>query len=154
MASGCRHGPSAGGLEALRALLAALPPNSGMAFVLIQHLDPLHDSLMAGLLSSHTTMPVTPAAEGVAIERTTSISFRRAFRSLAPGESCIFPNPPSAMAHGCHSIFFCCLWRKIAATTLFALCCLAQERMEGSWLSAAKAGPHCPAVSEKTRAGE
>ncbi len=62
-------GASAGGLEALRALLAALPPDSGMAFVLIQHLDPLHDSLMAGLLSSHTTMPVTPAAEGVAIEQ-------------------------------------------------------------------------------------
>ena len=61
-------GASAGGLEALRALLAALPPDLGMAFVLIQHLDPLHDSLMAGLLSSHTTMPVTPAAEGVAIE--------------------------------------------------------------------------------------
>jgi two-component system CheB/CheR fusion protein len=61
-------GASAGGLDAFKALLAALPPDPGMAFVLIQHLDPLHDSLMAGLLSSHTTMPVTPAAEGVAIE--------------------------------------------------------------------------------------
>ncbi|MGO9173165.1 MAG: chemotaxis protein CheB [Rhodomicrobium sp.] len=61
-------GASAGGLDAFKALLAALPPDPGMAFVLIQHLDPLHDSLMAGLLSSHTTMPVTPAAEGVAVE--------------------------------------------------------------------------------------
>ena len=61
-------GASAGGLDAFKAFLAALPPDTGMAFVLIQHLDPLHASLMAGLLSSHTTMPVTPAAEGIAIE--------------------------------------------------------------------------------------
>ncbi len=61
-------GASAGGLDAFKALLSALPPDTGMAFVLIQHLDPLHASLMAGLLSGHTTMPVTPAAEGTVIE--------------------------------------------------------------------------------------
>ena len=61
-------GASAGGLDAFKALLAATPPDTGMAFVLIQHLDPLHASLMAELLSSHTTMPMTPAAEGVRIE--------------------------------------------------------------------------------------
>ena len=57
-------GASAGGLDAFKALLAATPPDTGMAFVLIQHLDPLHASLMAELLSSRTTMPVAPAAEG------------------------------------------------------------------------------------------
>jgi two-component system CheB/CheR fusion protein len=61
-------GASAGGLDAFKALLAALPSDTGMAFVLIQHLDPLHNSLMVGLLSSHTAMPVTPAAEGVTIQ--------------------------------------------------------------------------------------
>ena len=61
-------GASAGGLDVFKALLAALPPDTGMAFVLIQHLDPLHASLMAELLSSHTEMPVAPAAEGVLIE--------------------------------------------------------------------------------------
>ena len=61
-------GASAGGLDAFKALLAATPPDTGMAFVLIQHLDPLHASLMAELLSSHTAMPVTPAAEGARIE--------------------------------------------------------------------------------------
>ena len=40
-------GASAGGLDAFKALLAAIPPDTGMAFVLIQHLDPLHASLMA-----------------------------------------------------------------------------------------------------------
>ena len=42
-------GASAGGLDAFKALLAATPPDTGMAFVLIQHLDPLHASLMAEL---------------------------------------------------------------------------------------------------------
>jgi two-component system CheB/CheR fusion protein len=61
-------GASAGGLDAFKALLATLPADTGMAFVLIQHLDPLHTSLMAGLLSGHTSMPVTQAAEGASIE--------------------------------------------------------------------------------------
>ncbi len=61
-------GASAGGLDAFKAFLTALPPGTGMAFVLVQHLDPIHVSLMAGLLSGHTAMPVTQAAEGVSIE--------------------------------------------------------------------------------------
>ncbi|MFZ1109053.1 MAG: chemotaxis protein CheB [Rhodomicrobium sp.] len=61
-------GASAGGLDAFKALLTALPPDTGMAFVLVQHLDPIHVSLMAGLLSSHTAMPVTQAAEGASVE--------------------------------------------------------------------------------------
>ena len=36
------RGPSAGGLEAVTELLQALPPNPGMAFVVMQHLDPTH----------------------------------------------------------------------------------------------------------------
>lgn len=39
-----------GGLEAFRTLLAALPAETGMAFILIQHLDPKHASFMADLL--------------------------------------------------------------------------------------------------------
>src|SRR5437763_4412833 len=42
-------GASAGGLDAFRRLLAALPAGSGMAFILIQHLDPTHASMMVGL---------------------------------------------------------------------------------------------------------
>ena len=61
-------GASAGGLDAFKAFLTAMPSDTGMAFVLVQHLDPIHVSLMAGLLSGHTTMPVTQAAEGVSIE--------------------------------------------------------------------------------------
>ena len=62
-------GASAGGLEAFTKLFTALPADNGMAFVLIQHLDPTHESMMAALLSSHTSMQVLEATEGTAIER-------------------------------------------------------------------------------------
>jgi len=54
-------GASAGGLEAFQQFLDAMPPNSGMAFVLIQHLDPEHESHLPRLLSSHTQMRVLTA---------------------------------------------------------------------------------------------
>lgn len=61
-------GASAGGLEAFTQLLIALPGDTGMAFVLVQHLDPKHDSLLSDILSRATKMPVQQATEGVAIE--------------------------------------------------------------------------------------
>ncbi len=61
-------GASAGGLEAFRSFLDAQNPKSGMAFVMIQHLDPTHPSLMAELLSSHTSMTVVQAADGAPLE--------------------------------------------------------------------------------------
>jgi len=50
-------GASAGGLEAFRELLKNLPPDTGMAFVLVQHLDPTHPSLLTEIISSITKMP-------------------------------------------------------------------------------------------------
>jgi chemotaxis response regulator CheB len=51
-------GASAGGLEAFSQLLKQLPTSTGMGFVLVQHLDPRHDSMLPELLASHTLMPV------------------------------------------------------------------------------------------------
>jgi len=62
-------GASAGGLDAARRLLAALPASTGMAFILIQHLDPTHASMMVDLLAGHTPMPVQQAADGMPLER-------------------------------------------------------------------------------------
>src|SRR5579864_261480 len=56
-------GASAGGLEAVSKLLDALPADSGTAFILIQHLDPTHESMMVKLLSGHTAMKVQQAAD-------------------------------------------------------------------------------------------
>lgn len=61
-------GASAGGLEALRDFLGNTPKDCGLAFVLIQHLDPNHKSLMADLLSKYTSMPVTQAEHAMRVE--------------------------------------------------------------------------------------
>jgi two-component system CheB/CheR fusion protein len=57
-------GASAGGLEALAQLLAELPSDTGMAFVLIQHLAPTHPSLLAEALAKATKMRVGQAKDG------------------------------------------------------------------------------------------
>ena len=62
-------GASAGGLEACTKLLGALPSDNGMAFILVQHLDPRHESMMAELLAHRTSMTVVQAADGMLLER-------------------------------------------------------------------------------------
>jgi len=61
-------GASAGGLEAFRQLLGALPTDSGMAYVLVQHLHPRHESILAALLSQTTKMPVSEVKGDVRVE--------------------------------------------------------------------------------------
>jgi two-component system CheB/CheR fusion protein len=60
-------GASAGGLEAFSRLLESLPVDTGMAFVLVQHLDPKHPSLLTHLLSGKTAMAISEATDGVGI---------------------------------------------------------------------------------------
>ena len=57
-------GASAGGLAAYQAFFAAMPDQSGMAFVLVQHLDPNYDSALAEIIGQSTAMPVTKAVDG------------------------------------------------------------------------------------------
>ncbi|UNU27289.1 response regulator [Microcoleus vaginatus HSN003] len=59
---------SAGGLEAFTDLLSHLPIDTGMAFVLIQHLDPTHKSLLTEILARRTQMPVNEVKDGIAVE--------------------------------------------------------------------------------------
>jgi two-component system, chemotaxis family, CheB/CheR fusion protein len=58
-------GASAGGYEAFTQFLEAIPTNTGMAFVLVQHLDPTHESILPKLLARTTEMPVIEVADGV-----------------------------------------------------------------------------------------
>jgi two-component system CheB/CheR fusion protein len=60
-------GASAGGVDALRRLFAAMPADTGCAFVVVMHLDPQRDSMLAPLLGRATTMPVVQASDGVAL---------------------------------------------------------------------------------------
>ncbi len=61
-------GASAGGLDACRMLLDALPPDAGLGFILVQHLDPTHESMLVELLAGHTSMKVCQATDGMKIE--------------------------------------------------------------------------------------
>src|SRR4051794_40337717 len=56
-------GASAGGLEAFSELLHEMPLDTGMAFVLVQHLDPTHHSMLTEILSRATAMPVAEVRE-------------------------------------------------------------------------------------------
>ena len=61
-------GASAGGLEAFTQLITNLPTDTGMAFVLVQHLDPTHDSALTSLLARLTEMKVTEARHDLPLE--------------------------------------------------------------------------------------
>ena len=56
-------GASAGGLEAFEQFFRKVPPDSGMAFVLVSHLDPSHTSILTEILQRTTTMPVVEAQD-------------------------------------------------------------------------------------------
>jgi two-component system, chemotaxis family, CheB/CheR fusion protein len=60
-------GASAGGLDACTKLIDSLPSTTNIAFILIQHLDPHHESMMADLLGGHTSMTVEQARDGMII---------------------------------------------------------------------------------------
>src|SRR5512134_3429364 len=61
-------GGSAGALDSFRQFLAALPVESGAAFVVIQHLAPTHQSLLPELLAQHTRLRVLQAQDAVPVE--------------------------------------------------------------------------------------
>jgi two-component system CheB/CheR fusion protein len=56
-------GASAGGLAAFRSFFDNMPADTGMAFVLVQHLDPHHESHLVDLLRPHTAMQVVEARD-------------------------------------------------------------------------------------------
>jgi len=60
-------GASAGGLEAVTEMLAKLPAATGMAFVLVQHLDPGHPSMLSEILGKKSPIPVAEAEDGMPV---------------------------------------------------------------------------------------
>ena len=60
-------GASAGGLAAFKSFFTHMPADSGMGFVLVQHLDPQSPSLLVELLQTQTKMPVVAAKDGVPV---------------------------------------------------------------------------------------
>lgn len=62
-------GASAGGINALREFFAAMPPNSGMAFVVVLHLSPTHESSLDQILQAVTVMPVQQVTGTMRVEK-------------------------------------------------------------------------------------
>jgi two-component system CheB/CheR fusion protein len=58
-------GASAGGLDAFRRFLKAIPEDSGMAYVLVQHLDPSHQSILPEILAKATKIPVNEITDDI-----------------------------------------------------------------------------------------
>jgi two-component system CheB/CheR fusion protein len=85
-------GASAGGLEAFISFFTHMPPGSGMAFVLVQHLDPQQPSLLPELLAPHTAMPMHQVVDQMPIAAdniylippNTTLSIERGILRLAP----------------------------------------------------------------------
>lgn len=61
-------GASAGGLEALSLFFNAMPPNTGLVFIVVVHLDPTHQSQLSSLLARQTAMPVVDIQDGMALQ--------------------------------------------------------------------------------------
>lgn len=61
-------GASAGGLEAFEQFFSNMPPDSGMAFVIVQHLDPSRHSSMPDILTRYTRMQIREATDGMKVE--------------------------------------------------------------------------------------
>jgi two-component system, chemotaxis family, CheB/CheR fusion protein len=61
-------GASAGGLEAFKRLIKAIPENSGMAFILVQHLEPTHESILPDILQKVTSIPIHEITNNVRVE--------------------------------------------------------------------------------------
>jgi two-component system CheB/CheR fusion protein len=59
---------SAGGLKAYRQLIPHLRKDHGMAYVLIQHLDPTHKSILSELLARDSPIPVVEITDGMQVE--------------------------------------------------------------------------------------
>src|SRR5438552_14366237 len=61
-------GASAGGLDASERLLSCVRDDLGMAYILVQHLDPTHASHLTEILSRATRMPVSEVKEGMRVQ--------------------------------------------------------------------------------------
>jgi chemotaxis methyl-accepting protein methylase len=111
-------GASAGGLEALELFLGNVPEKSGMAFVVVQHLDPTREGIMVELLKRATVMPVFQAQEHTAVQ-----------------PDCVYlipPNKDMSLFHGVLHLFDPAAPRGLRLPIDFFFSSLADDRQERS----------------------
>src|ERR1700735_5275069 len=61
-------GASAGGLDAFKRLVKSIPEKSGVAYILVQHLEPNHESMLVDILQKATRLPVEEIIDNVFVE--------------------------------------------------------------------------------------
>ena len=121
-------GASAGGLEALQQFFYNMPSNSGLSFVVVQHLSPDYKSLMADILSKHTDMSVYQAENGMTIERDTVYLIPpKKYMTVQNGRLILTEYVPGTLNHPI-DIFFSS-WRKNGGSTPSWWCFPARARM-------------------------
>jgi two-component system CheB/CheR fusion protein len=111
-------GASAGGLEALEQFLRQVPDGSGMAFVIVQHLDPTHKGIMAELLQRTTGMAVFQVRDRMRVK-----------------PDCVYVIPPNkdmSILHGVLHLFEPTAPRGLRLPIDYFLRSLAEDRQEGS----------------------
>lgn len=111
-------GASAGGLEALEQFLANVPPGSGMAFIVIQHLDPTHKGILPELLQRATPMQVFQIKDRMRVKT-----------------DCVYVIPPNkdvSILHGVLHLFEPAAPRGLRLPIDFFLRSLADDRQEQS----------------------
>jgi two-component system CheB/CheR fusion protein len=111
-------GASAGGLEALEIFLANVPENSGMAFVIVQHLDPTHKGIMVELLQRGTPMKVFQIKDRMRVEA-----------------NCVYVIPPNkdlSILHGVLNLFVPLAPRGLRLPIDFFFRALAEDQQEHS----------------------
>jgi two-component system CheB/CheR fusion protein len=111
-------GASAGGLEALEIFLSHVPPGSGLAFVIVQHLDPTHQGIMPELLQRVTAMKVFQVKDRLKVE-----------------PNCVYVIPPNkdmSILHGILYLFAPVAPRGLRLPIDFFFRALAEDRQEGS----------------------
>jgi len=111
-------GASAGGLEALEHFLAGVPKNSGMAFVIVQHLDPTRSGIMPELLQRTTGMKVIQVKDRTVVQ-----------------PNCVYiipPNKDMSILHGVLHLFDPASPRGLRLPIDFFLRSLAQDRRDHS----------------------
>ena len=92
-------GASAGGLQAIEQLFAAMPTNTGIAFVIVTHLDPTHISIMPDIVKNYTDMRVVFAKDGMKVEPNV-VYFNPPNNNLDIRDGILYLLEPNSSMHG------------------------------------------------------
>ena len=125
-------GASAGGLEAICEFFAAMPADSGIAFVVIQHLYPTQKSLAAEIIGKHSAISAKPAEEGMRVAPTTSTPFQPTLILRSGAVEFSLKSHRTRPGLACRSTTFLLRWAAISVNVRSASFC-PEAAQTGRW---------------------